>query len=330
MISVIVVTYNQEDKIARTLDSILAQQCHDDVVIMVSDDASTDGTAAVCRDYVNRYPDRIRLNVNATNKGLVDNYFDTLLACESELIADCAGDDYWCDTLKLEKELRIMEAHPEVTLVHTAWVRRMSSTGRLETPPPPPFTAPITDGKDMLEAIITQTRVPVAHLCTALYRKSIFLKEYNEHRELFRNKLFGCEDLQIVFAMALHGKIAYLPDVTLHYTFEDGTVSYSSDPQRQFRFVRRVSEVSVALSETYRVHSQHITHYLQHRVFELLMHAFRAHSAELRSEAMDCQKRWKLAPTYKSRIATILTSNALTWNLTLFARRLFVAMKTLR
>lgn len=327
MISVIVVTYNQEDKIARTLDSILAQQCHDDVVIMVSDDASTDGTADVCRDYVNRYPDRIRLNVNATNKGLVDNYFDTLLACESELIADCAGDDYWCDTLKLEKELRIMEAHPEVTLVHTAWVRRMASTGRLETPPPPPFTAPFTDGKDMLEAIITQTRVPVAHLCTALYRKSIFLKEYNGHRELFRNKLFGCEDLQIVFAMALHGKIAYLPDVTLHYTFEDGTVSNTGDSERQFRFVRSVSELSYVLSDVFCVKSQRINDYFSLRVYALLMHSFRACLPSLRSEALECQKHWGAADTTRIRILKIITAIPLLWKTALGVRRLVLKFK---
>jgi hypothetical protein len=41
------------------------------------------------------------------------------LACKGEYIADCAGDDYWVDDHKLEKELRVLEEHQEVTLVHT-------------------------------------------------------------------------------------------------------------------------------------------------------------------------------------------------------------------
>ena len=54
-------------------------------------------------------------------KGIIDNYFDTLLDCRGRYIADCAGDDFWIDPLKLEKEVNILEQHPEVTLVHTAF-----------------------------------------------------------------------------------------------------------------------------------------------------------------------------------------------------------------
>ncbi len=50
-VSVIVLTYNQEKLIGRTLDSILAQKCDFPFEIIVGEDCSTDGTLAVCRDY---------------------------------------------------------------------------------------------------------------------------------------------------------------------------------------------------------------------------------------------------------------------------------------
>jgi glycosyltransferase involved in cell wall biosynthesis len=81
LVSVIVVTYNQHDSIARTLDSILMQKCRLPIEIVVGDDASTDSTRAVCEDYVRRYPHIVRLMPAAPNKGVVDNYFDCLLAC---------------------------------------------------------------------------------------------------------------------------------------------------------------------------------------------------------------------------------------------------------
>ena len=51
IISVIVCTYNQEDTIGRTLDSILAQKCHLPIEIVIGEDGSTDGTLAVCQQY---------------------------------------------------------------------------------------------------------------------------------------------------------------------------------------------------------------------------------------------------------------------------------------
>ena len=79
MISVIVCTFNQEDTISRTLDSILCQKCHVPFEIIIGEDCSTDGTLAICKTYQQKYPDIIRILANNPNKGIVDNYYDCLL-----------------------------------------------------------------------------------------------------------------------------------------------------------------------------------------------------------------------------------------------------------
>lgn len=321
MISVIIVTYNQEHTIGRAIDSVLMQECKEEVEILVADDASQDNTPEICRQYAERHPDKIRLFLNKTNKGIVGNYFDTLLACRGDLIADCAGDDQWCDPLKLEKERLIMREHEDVTLVHTAWKRYIEETGQLEDSPKAICSLPFVDGKELLEDIIVQTNMPVVHLCTALYRKEPFLIEYDRHRELFRNKEYGCEDLQLVFAMALHGRIAYLPDITLHYTIGSDTISNCGDYDKQFRFVRRVSELSYALSRTYDVKSERINDYFSLRLYELLMHAFRTYSKQNRREALTCQKEWGVRHTATTRLLKAITSNNITWSLALIVRR---------
>ena len=109
IISVIVLTYNQEKTIGRTLDSILMQKCHLPIEIELRDDCSNDATDAVCKRYAEKYPSIIRYRQNKQNKGIIDNYFDTLLECRGRYIADCAGDDFWIDPLKLEKEVNILE-----------------------------------------------------------------------------------------------------------------------------------------------------------------------------------------------------------------------------
>ena len=319
MISVIVATYNQEKTIARTLDSILCQKCHQPVEIVVGEDCSTDNTPDICRDYAARYP-QIRLFCNTHNKGLLDNYFDCLLACRGEYIADCAGDDFWVDDQKLEKAVCLMEADPEITLVHTAWRSYNEQTGQTTASPPQPFPAPLTDGKEMLEAILTQTRMPVIQLCTSLYRASTILKAYHAHTSLFRDPEMGCEDLQIAFFLAMNGKIAYLPDVTLHYSQGEETVSSSHDERKQFRFDRRVTMLSHTLSERYQIKGPAVVRFFSRRAFTLLMHAFRAHDRALRSEALDCLDIWGAKPTLAFTIVKAITSNDYFWQLALRLR----------
>lgn len=56
---------------------------------------------------------------------------------------------------------------------------------------------------------------------------------------MFRNKDFGCEDLQICFIMAYMGKIAYIPKITLYYSYGRETVSFSNNDKKQFIFVKK-------------------------------------------------------------------------------------------
>ena len=327
LISVIVTTYNQEATIGRTLDSILAQQCHLPVEIVVGEDCSTDGTLAICRQYAERFPEQIRLIANEQNKGIVDNYFDCLLAARGDYIADCAGDDFWIDPQKLEKEARVLEAHDDVTLVHTDWLYYDETTGQTRPHTERQFDQAFTDGSTMLEAILTQTTLPVVHLCTALYRKSAFLEAYREDTFVFRNKEFGCEDLSLTFMLARMGRIAYLPDVTLHYSVGHNSVSFNDDDARQFRFVKRISNLTRYLSQTYNVGSAVVDRHLQERMHALMMHAFRAHDRQLRSEAIQLGKEWGIRPLGKTRIVNALTGCNAIWGTVLVLRRLLVSMK---
>ena len=221
LISVVVVTYNQEKTIGRTLDAILCQKCHLPIEIVIGEDGSTDGTRAICEDYAKRYS-QIRLFSNQHNKGVVDNYFDCLLACKGKYIADCAGDDFWVDPEKLEKEVCVMEQHPQVTMVITNWRFYNELTQQTE-PGHQKALAPITPGRELLEAFITQTGMSVFHLCSSLYRADIFRSCYQADPQFFRCSV--TEDLQIACAMAQHGDIAYLPDVTLHYSIGNESIS---------------------------------------------------------------------------------------------------------
>lgn len=327
MISVIVCTYNQEKTIARTLEGILCQQCHVPFEIVVGEDCSSDRTLDICQAYQRKYPETVRLLANRTNKGIIDNYFDCLLSCRGEYIADCAGDDYWTDHQKLEKEVKILEQYPEVSLVHTGWQKQLAHDGTIHPSGTQSFTAPITSGKEMLEAILTQTDHPVIHLCTALYRKAVFMKAYQEDEYLFRNKNFGCEDLQLCFTMARKGDIAYIPDITLNYNVGSETISNPSTEKNKFRFVANTTELVLYMTEKYYQRTAVIERFLQKKLHALYMHAFRSHSKDLLDEAGQLAKTWEIDKNKRIRIVERVTRCELSWRLALGIRRLYVSLK---
>ena len=120
MIAVCIATYNHEPYIAQAIESALRQECEEEVRIYIGDDASTDGTQAVCERYA--ADDRIVYVRREENLGLVRNTIDLyrrIMAEGCELIAMLDGDDYWTDPHKLQLQTEYLRVHPEVGFVHT-------------------------------------------------------------------------------------------------------------------------------------------------------------------------------------------------------------------
>ena len=100
IVSVIVITYNQEKYIKDCLDSIVNQSVDFSVELIIADDASIDKTRKICLEYQKKYPECVKLVFNEVNLGLIKNYLNVLSYCKGKYIAQVAGDDYWCDINK--------------------------------------------------------------------------------------------------------------------------------------------------------------------------------------------------------------------------------------
>lgn len=181
----------------------------------------------------------------------------------------------------------------------------------------------------MLEAIATQTNGCIIHLCSALYRTESIINEYNKNTFLFRNKDFGCEDLQICFVMAANGKIAYIPDITLYYGYRSTSVTNQKDEKAQFLFTKRITDLSFYLCKRYKLNSKTINLYFKKRLFALTMHAFRCKDKDLHKEIRKCSNNWHTPLPWQARAADVIMSNPVTWNLFLLIRKLFVTAKSI-
>ncbi|MBQ2527095.1 MAG: glycosyltransferase family 2 protein, partial [Bacteroidales bacterium] len=93
--SVIIITYNQEDVIARTLESLLSQEYLYE--ICVSDDCSSDRTWEILNEYSSRYPGLFKLNRNDPNLGIFANEEKTWEMPTGDIVYRIAGDDMCCE-----------------------------------------------------------------------------------------------------------------------------------------------------------------------------------------------------------------------------------------
>jgi hypothetical protein len=120
LLSILCPAYNQKAYIAQALDSFLAQQTRFAFEILVNDDASTDGTAAIIADYAQRYPNIIRPILHAQNQFQQGKLFfpDLFNRAQGKYLAYCDGDDYWTDPLKLQKQVDFLEANPDYVITY--------------------------------------------------------------------------------------------------------------------------------------------------------------------------------------------------------------------
>ncbi|MDY0235313.1 MAG: glycosyltransferase [Gudongella sp.] len=123
LVSISCITYNQEYYISRALDSFLMQKTNFEYEILIHDDASTDRTAEIIKEYEEKYPYIIKpiyQSVNQYSKGVKIGKLNDNRAL-GKYIASCEGDDYWIDSHKLQKQVNYMELHTDCSLcVHAA------------------------------------------------------------------------------------------------------------------------------------------------------------------------------------------------------------------
>jgi glycosyltransferase involved in cell wall biosynthesis len=123
MVSVYCLAYNHERYIRKALEGFVNQKTDFSFEVFVHDDASTDKTASIIEEYHKKYPEIIKPIYETENQfskigaGIIKTILRPLFS--GKYIAICEGDDYWCDELKLQKQVDYMECHPDCTLCVT-------------------------------------------------------------------------------------------------------------------------------------------------------------------------------------------------------------------
>jgi glycosyltransferase involved in cell wall biosynthesis len=212
VVSVFCITYNHVNFIRDAIEGFLMQETTFPVEIFIHDDASTDGTADIVREYAEKYPKLFWTVLQAENqwsKGNVNLYFAKWLQAQrGEFIALCEGDDSWIAKEKLQKQVDILERDANVSLVfHNAWVKHEESRRDRF------FNAGIDKETFSLGDVIE--RGWIATTASVVYRKSIEIIE-----DLMKISYGG--DIVILVSAAHTGALVFIDKVWSVYNIHEG------------------------------------------------------------------------------------------------------------
>ena len=118
IVSVVCCTYNHESYIRQCLEGFVMQKTNFAFEVLVHDDASTDKTVDIIREYETKYPDIIKpiyQTENQYSKGIRINAIFNYPRAKGKYLALCEGDDYWIDPLKLQKQVDFMVVNEVIT-----------------------------------------------------------------------------------------------------------------------------------------------------------------------------------------------------------------------
>lgn len=268
VVSVIVLTYNQQDTVLRTLDSIL-EVCRrtPGCEIVISDDNSTDGTRQRIEHWIAGHSDgtaELRLLPRRPNRGVVTNYFETLAQCRGRYIADCSGDDYW-QPWNMAQAVVMLEQDPALSLVYGGR-REIDSNGKVLRIVPSHPARP----QQLIQDLLAHTAPLPLHLSAVLYRKSVIDNILQNEPKSVYDTEYGCEDLPVMLALLSSGGAAPLHDTILNYTVGDDSVSRPAAPGRAARYIARTIRGTALLAQRYlRFPSREVDYYLARRMIEL-------------------------------------------------------------
>ncbi len=207
-VSVLMITYNHEAFIAQAVESVLMQETDFKVELVIGEDCSTDRTRDTVQEYGNRHPDRIRILIREQNIGARRNLLETFQACRGEYIALLEGDDFWTDMHKLQTQVDIMDADPEVVICgHNVAMKREDGSVGLDVYVPKGFNKSRLYFEDMFAARI--------HTCSLMYRSKAL-------RKAPADRPWGHTELLLY--VAEHGVVEYREDVMATYRLNDKSV----------------------------------------------------------------------------------------------------------
>lgn len=252
LVSIDCCTYNQEKYITQAIESFLMQKTSFPFEIIIHDDASTDNTANIIREYETQYPLIIKPIYQTENQYTRKNFNTwrdvTFPLAQGKYIAICEGDDYWTDPMKLQKQVDLIEKYPNASMCVALNKRIYEQTGEITIDSP-------YNGKHF-PLIYFKGLNQYFHTSTYLFRKSTLDILTEKYPHLFQG------DTAMRYLLINEGPFVVLNDLVSVYRITGlGVWSSLKESKRFFK--------NYKLYKLFRKHhkSNHTMYYLNQEVY---------------------------------------------------------------
>ncbi len=251
LVTIRCLVYNHEPFLRDCLEGFVMQQTDFPFEAIVHDDASTDHSADIIREYAEKYPHIIKPiyekeNLYSKKDGSLGKVMNEAASPSSKYVAYCEGDDYWTDPTKLQKQVDFMEANPEYSMCFHRALLKWEDGSKDDSI----YSSPSPYDRDYSGAEIFQhARV---HTATLVMKKSILLSEIYKETRLQLEK-YPNGDTILFLTCASMGKVRGLADIMSVYRKHAGGISYQwrSSQEARLRNIKFARDVAKVFGPSY-------------------------------------------------------------------------------
>lgn len=210
MVSVVCLAFNHGKYIRQTLEGFVTQETDFPYEVFVHDDASTDNTADIIREYAQKYPRIIKPILQKENQHSQKVYIPKafiLPRIQGKYVALCEGDDYWTDRHKLQKQVDAMTQNPDCSMcVHKVIEVHEDGTADGVTFP----RADVKGGKLLSRTFLEIGKEYSFHTSSYFFRGEEYRSYVSNKPEFVRKCDVGDETYMLYFGNA--GNVFYIDD----------------------------------------------------------------------------------------------------------------------
>ncbi len=208
VVSIVCMTYNHKPYIRNAIEGILSQKTDFLYEVIIHDDASTDGTTQIIKDYEKKYPEIIRGIYREKNiyEQKMKVAKEVMNECKGKFIAFCEGDDCWIDNNKLQIQVDYMEKKTECVLTVHNVLKLECDSGSMQS------IGYYSEDKDLSEKEVIVYHERIATV-SYVFRKDVF-----PEAEFFWNA--GVGDYTLLLYFILKGKIHYFDRIMSVYRYK--------------------------------------------------------------------------------------------------------------